>query len=84
MKIDNDDSLEEFINNAYEAELETYSNSFGSIIINAKNVKTNTFIFLGGLIRKWYWPQLKKQNPAPLLELKIMVQTLVLENMLTS
>lgn len=41
IKIDNDDSLEEFINNAYEADLETYSNSFGSIIINAKNVKTS-------------------------------------------
>ena len=42
IKIDNDDTLEEFINNAYETDLETYSNSFGSIIINAKNVKTNT------------------------------------------
>ena len=42
IKIDNDDSLEDFINNAYETDLETYSNSFGSIIINAKNVKTNT------------------------------------------
>ena len=33
---------QDFINNAYKTDLETYSNSFGSIIINAKNIKTNT------------------------------------------
>ena len=40
VKIQNDDSLEEFIENAYETDEETYSNSFGWITIKAQNVKT--------------------------------------------
>lgn len=40
VKIQNDDSLEEFIENAYETDEETYSNSFGWIVIKALNIKT--------------------------------------------
>ena len=40
VKIQNDDSLEDFIENAYETDEETYSNSFGWIIIKAVNIKT--------------------------------------------
>lgn len=40
IKIQNDDSLEDFIENAYETDEETYSNSFGWIIIKAVNIKT--------------------------------------------
>lgn len=40
IKIQNDDSLEEFIENAYETDEETYSNSFGWISIKAVNIKT--------------------------------------------
>ena len=40
VKIQNDDSLEEFIENAYETDEETYSNSFGWIVIKAQNIKT--------------------------------------------
>ena len=36
----NDDNLEEFIENAYETDEETYSNSFGWITIKAVNIKT--------------------------------------------
>lgn len=38
--IQNDESLEEFIDSAYETDEETYSNSFGWIKIKAKNIKT--------------------------------------------
>lgn len=47
VKIQNDDSLEEFAENAYETDEETYSNSFGWINIKAVNIKTKakkTFI----------------------------------------
>ena len=40
IKIQNDDSLEDFIENAYETDEETYSNSFGWIMIKATNNKT--------------------------------------------
>ena len=40
VKIQNDDSLEDFIENAYETDEETYSNSFGWITIKAVNIKT--------------------------------------------
>ncbi len=40
IKIQNDDSLEDFIENAYETDEETYSNSFGWITIKAVNIKT--------------------------------------------
>ena len=40
IKIQNDDSLEDFIENAYETDEETYSNSFGWITIKATNIKT--------------------------------------------
>ena len=40
VSIQNDESLEEFVDNAYEADEETYSNSFGWIKIKAKNIKT--------------------------------------------
>ena len=40
VKIQNDDSLEDFIENAYETDEETYSNSFGWIMIKAVNIKT--------------------------------------------
>lgn len=40
VRIQNDESLEDFIENAYETDEETYSNSFGWIIIKAVNVKT--------------------------------------------
>ncbi len=40
VKIKNDDSLEEFVENAYETDAETYSNSFGWIMIKAQNIKT--------------------------------------------
>lgn len=40
IKIKNDDSLEDFIENAYETDEETYSNSFGWITIKAVNIKT--------------------------------------------
>lgn len=40
IKIKNDDSLEDFIENAYENDEETYSNSFGWITIKAVNIKT--------------------------------------------
>lgn len=41
IRIENDETLEEFTNNAYEVDEETYSNAFGWIIIQAKNLKTN-------------------------------------------
>ena len=40
VKIQNDDSLKDFIENAYETDEETYSNSFGWITIKAVNIKT--------------------------------------------
>ena len=40
VKIQNDDSLEDFIENAYETDEETYSNSFGWIMVKATNNKT--------------------------------------------
>jgi hypothetical protein len=40
IKFQNDDSLEDFIENAYETDEETYSNSFGWIMIKATNNKT--------------------------------------------
>ena len=40
VKIQNDDSLEDFIENAYETDKETYSNSFGWITIKTVNIKT--------------------------------------------
>ena len=40
VKIQNDDTLEEFIENAYETDEKTYSESFGWISIKAVNVKT--------------------------------------------
>ena len=40
VKIQNDDSLEDFIENAYETDEETYSNSFGWITIKVVNIKT--------------------------------------------
>ena len=40
VKIRNDDSLEDFIENAYETDEETYSNSFGWIRIKAIDIKT--------------------------------------------
>ncbi len=42
VEIQNDDSLEDFIENAYETDEETYSNSFGWIIIKAVNIKTKS------------------------------------------
>lgn len=39
--IDNDESLEEFNSNAYNTDYETYSNSFGWMLIQARNIKTN-------------------------------------------
>jgi len=38
--IQSDDSLEDFVENAYETDEETYSNSFGWITIKAVNIKT--------------------------------------------
>ena len=40
VKIQNDDRLDDFIENAYETDEETYSNSFGWITIKAVNIKT--------------------------------------------
>lgn len=41
IKIENDESLENFIENAYETNNDTYSNSFSWIQIEVKNIKTN-------------------------------------------
>lgn len=40
LEIQNDESLEEFIDSAYKTDEETYSNSFGWIKNKAKNIKT--------------------------------------------
>ena len=40
VKIQSDDSLEDFVENAYKTDGETYSNSFGWITIKAVNIKT--------------------------------------------
>ena len=40
IRIENDETYEEFIENAFDTDIETYSNAFGWILIKSNNVKT--------------------------------------------
>jgi hypothetical protein len=40
IRIENDESYEDFVENAFDTDLETYSNAFGWILIESNNIKT--------------------------------------------